>query len=240
MARFVLVAGAWHGAWSWELVIPRLQARGHRAQAAELPGTGSDRTSFAGLDMMAWANSVAGVIASDPEPVLLVGHSRGGAVISQTAEVVPDAIRRSIYLAAVLLRDGESSLDTVSLVDTGAVTAHEFVPTTDGLAIEPSDAIDLAYRHSGPDVVQRARARVTPEPNFGLFSPLTLTAERYGRVPRAYIECLDDEVSPIALQRAMQAREPCSPVHALPTDHSPNYSAPDLLVEALHDIATAV
>ena len=238
MARFVLVAGAWHGAWSWELVVPRLEARGHRAHAAELPGTGSDRTSFAGMDMMAWASSVAGLIESDPEPVFLVGHSRGGAVISQTAELVPDRIRLGIYLAAVLLRDGESSLDTVSLVDRGSVTPHEFVPTPDGLAIKPSGGIDLAYRHSGPEVLERARARVTPEPKFGLFSPLTLTAERYGRVRRAYIECLDDEVSPIALQRAMQAREPCSPVRALPTDHSPNYSAPDLLVEALHEIAT--
>jgi hypothetical protein len=53
MARFLLVAGAWHGAWSWEFVIPLLAARGHRAAAVELPGMGADRTPLAGLDMMA-------------------------------------------------------------------------------------------------------------------------------------------------------------------------------------------
>ncbi len=85
MARFILIAGSWHGAWSWEYVVPLLEAQGHRAEAFELPGMGADRTPLAGLDMMAWARSVAAAIEADPEPVLLVGHSRGGAVISQTA-----------------------------------------------------------------------------------------------------------------------------------------------------------
>jgi pimeloyl-ACP methyl ester carboxylesterase len=87
MARFVLVAGAWHGAWCWELVIPLLEARNHRAEAAELPGMGGDKTPLAGLDMMAWARAVAHVIELDLEPVILVGHSRGGVVISQVAEL---------------------------------------------------------------------------------------------------------------------------------------------------------
>ena len=92
MARFVLVAGAWHGAWCWEFVIPLLEAKGHRAVTAELPGMGSDRTPFSGLDLAAWARAVAAVVEADPEPTILVGHSRGGIVISQTAELVPDRI----------------------------------------------------------------------------------------------------------------------------------------------------
>ena len=54
MARFVLVAGACHGAWCWERLVPLLEARGHRAETAELPGMGADKTPLAGLDMMAW------------------------------------------------------------------------------------------------------------------------------------------------------------------------------------------
>ena len=42
MSRFVLVHGAWHGAWCWEKVVPLLAARGHAARAIDLPGHGDD------------------------------------------------------------------------------------------------------------------------------------------------------------------------------------------------------
>jgi|HubBroStandDraft_2_1064218.scaffolds.fasta_scaffold77794_2 pimeloyl-ACP methyl ester carboxylesterase len=238
MARFLLVAGAWHGAWSWEFVIPLLAARGHRAEAVELPGMGADRTPLAGLDMMAWANTVARAIESDPEPALLVGHSRGGAVISQTAELVPDRIRANIYVTALLLLNGEAPLDVTALITEGAPAQGEFVPTPDGLAFRASpEAMAMAYRHAPSRRLERAMARITPEPRFALLSPLSLSAARYGKVPRAYIECVDDELIPLSLQRAMQARQPCAIVRTLPGDHCPNYSAPERLAEALDDIA---
>jgi len=70
MARFVMVAGACHGAWCWERVVPLLEARGHRVETAELPGMGADRTPLAGLDMIAWARAVAQAIDADPEPAI--------------------------------------------------------------------------------------------------------------------------------------------------------------------------
>ena len=240
MARFLLVAGAWHGAWSWEFVIPLLAARGHRAAAVELPGMGADRTPLAGLDMMAWANTVARAIESDPEPPLLVGHSRGGAVISQTAELVPERIRANIYVTALLLQNGETPLDVTALITEGAPAQGEFVPTPDGLAFQASpEVMALAYRHAAPALLERALTRITPEPRFALLSPLALSPARYGKVPRAYIECSDDELIPLSLQRAMQAREPCAPVRTIATDHCPNYSAPERLAEALDEIAKA-
>ncbi|HSB25299.1 MAG TPA: alpha/beta fold hydrolase, partial [Burkholderiaceae bacterium] len=40
MAAFVLVHGAWHGAWCWARVLPLLRAAGHPAHAVTLTGTG--------------------------------------------------------------------------------------------------------------------------------------------------------------------------------------------------------
>jgi hypothetical protein len=80
-------------------------------------------------------------------------------------------------------------------------------------------------------------ARIRPEPRFALLSPLALSPARYGKVPRAYIECSDDELIPLSLQRAMQARQPCAPVRTIAADHCPNYSAPERLAEALDEIA---
>ena len=134
MARFVLVAGAWHGAWCWELVVPMLEAMGHRAQPAELPGMGSDKTPLARLSLELWAQAVADVIDSDPEPVILVGHSRGGVVISQAAELASDRIRLNVYLTAIMMKDGESGLDSSQLVPSDALRERHYKITDDGLA----------------------------------------------------------------------------------------------------------
>ena len=237
MARFVLVAGAWHGAWCWEFVVPLLEARGHRAQPAELPGMGSDQTPLARLNFAAWARAVADVIESDPEPVILVGHSRGGVVISQTAELVPDRIRLSVYLTAILMQNGESGLDSANLVPPDALRERNYELTDDGLAFKVIPDNALSYGRSPPELVERALAHMTPEPNFGLVTPLALTAGRYGRVRRAYVECLADETVTLPLQRAMQAREPCEIVRAIETDHCPTYSAPAAVAAVLDELA---
>ena len=44
MATFVLVHGAWHGAWCWDKVVPLLEAKGHTVVAPDLPGHGDDET----------------------------------------------------------------------------------------------------------------------------------------------------------------------------------------------------
>jgi pimeloyl-ACP methyl ester carboxylesterase len=239
MARFVLVAGACHGAWCWERVIPLLEARGHRVETAELPGMGADKTPLPGLDMMAWARAVATVIESDPEPVIMVGHSRGGAVISQVAELVPDRIRLNVYLTALLLKDGESGFDVLGLVPEGTFIPPAMIPTDDGLAVTfaQADTGPILYHRTDPALVERAIAHMTPEPQFGLTQPLSLSAERYGQVARAYIECLDDRTLPLAMQRAMLDRQPCDHVRALDSDHCPNYSEPEQLATLLDELA---
>lgn len=240
MASFVLVAGAWHGAWCWEYVIPLLEARGHRAVAAELPGMGSDRTPLAEVDFAAWARAVAKVVAAAGEPVILVGHSRGGVVISQTAELVPDNILLNVYLTAILVRDGESALASSGLVSAEMLRERNYELTEDGLAFKVLPDLAFSYGRSPPELVEQALSHMTPEPRFALDTPLELTSGRYGKVRRAYVECLGDETVPPALQRAMQAREPCEIVRAIDTDHCPAYSAPEAVAAVLDELAALV
>jgi pimeloyl-ACP methyl ester carboxylesterase len=92
MAVFVLVHGAWHGAWCWERVLPLLEQRGHRVLAPDLPGMGRDPTPLAAITLDGWARFVVDLVGRQAEPVILVGHSRGGAVTSQAADRVPDRV----------------------------------------------------------------------------------------------------------------------------------------------------
>ena len=64
-----------------------------------------------------------------------------------------------------------------------------------------------------------------------------MTEERWGRLPRAFIECSDDQALRLPTQRQMQAALPCDPVITLESDHSPFLHMPDAVADALETIA---
>ncbi|MFC7582625.1 alpha/beta fold hydrolase [Nonomuraea antimicrobica] len=101
----VLVHGAWHGGWSWDPVLPALAAHGVPAHVVDLPGVGR---APGGHDLAGHAAYLREEVARLPGPVALCGHSYGGAVLTEAAPA--DAVVL-IYLAAFLLRPGESCVD---------------------------------------------------------------------------------------------------------------------------------
>lgn len=92
MSTFILIHGSWHGAWNWHKVVPLLEKAGHRAIAIEMPGHGLDKTPLAKVTLQSCTDSVCKVLDTLSEPAILVGHSRNGTVLSQTAEYRPEKI----------------------------------------------------------------------------------------------------------------------------------------------------
>jgi len=198
---------------------------------------GPDTTPASEISLAAWADQIAQVIRAQAEPVILVGHSRGGAIISEAAEREPSRVKTLVYLTAFLLPSGDSSLTLLSKHPVPNLFDN-ISSSGDGRSVFRSDAVGrVFYNTTEPEWVERAIAMLTPEPGAGGGTPLQLTAERFGSVPRAYIECLRDEALPLALQRLMHQAMPCDPVFTLDTDHSPFYSDPAGLSERLMSLA---
>jgi pimeloyl-ACP methyl ester carboxylesterase len=217
-----------------------LQAAGHRAVAPDLPGLGADTTPVAAVTLDLWADHVADIARRQTEPVILVGHSRGGIVISCAAERAAENIRELVYLSAFLLPDGW----TMTQASSGILRelAPNFFRETDaglGLAVNPDFIPATLYNTTASEWVQRATLMMQREPVMSWSSPVHVTSERFGGIPRTYIECLRDCAIPLELQRLMQRELPCQRSFALDTDHSPFYSSPQLLVEMLCRIAEA-
>jgi pimeloyl-ACP methyl ester carboxylesterase len=243
MAIFILVHGAMHGGWCWRKLVPLLESQGHRVFAPDLPGMGEDPTPLSQVTMGTWTQFIARRSREAGGPVILVGHSRGGTVISEAAELAPEAMLGLVYLAALLLPSGRTAFEATVAEDARKAAdpvGNAAEPGKEGsqsLRIEPETARALFYNRASAEDAVWASGQLCPEPLAPNTVPLTVTRERWGRLPRAYIECLDDRALPIALQRSMQAAFPCDPVVTMDSDHSPFLCAPRALAAHLEDIA---
>ena len=196
MGTFVLVHGGWSGGWCWDKVVPLLEEAGHEAHAPDLPGSGDDPTPIHEVSLQGYADRISEVLDAQPGPVVLVGHSSGGTVISQAAEHRPEKVKLLVYLAAFLLRDDETLFE-VGENETGSLVLPNLVVSEDGAsATIREDVIREALLHDCPEGdVERAKARFAPQVLAPFATPLSLTEENFGRVPRVYIETLQDRGS---------------------------------------------
>jgi pimeloyl-ACP methyl ester carboxylesterase len=233
LSRFVLIHGAWHGAWCWYKVVTQLESAGHQVLAIDLPSLGKDRSPLAGATLQGYTESVCAALDEQPEPAILVGHSMGGIAISQAAERMPDRIQKLVYLTAFLLRDGESLIDKASQGPTRVtgLTAR----STDRLSTVVNLAMirEIFYAQCPDEDVALATLLLQPQTVAPMATAQSLTAARFGRVPKVYIECLRDKVIDPALQKAMYQATPCEKVLSIDTDHSPFFSRPEELVAHL-------
>jgi pimeloyl-ACP methyl ester carboxylesterase len=115
MARFVLVHGAFGGAWCWEPVIAPLEAAGHTVDAPDLPGCGADHTPVEAATLANYAKRVCDVLASRPEQAILVGHSMGGVVMTQATSDCPEHVASLVFVGAFMPANGQSLLDLAQL-----------------------------------------------------------------------------------------------------------------------------
>jgi pimeloyl-ACP methyl ester carboxylesterase len=227
VSAYVLVHGAWHGGWCWHKVVARLRKAGQRATAPDLPSLGRDRTPIAQVSLQTWTESVCRALDAEVEPVILVGHSRAGAVISQAAEARPEKIRALVYLAGFLLADGESvsqkaKEDAASLVGPNMQVSEDRRSWT----LRETAVREALYGQCADEDVVLAQALLSPEAVAPLMTPIRVSAARFGRVPRIYIECLRDRAVSLSEQRRMVMSMPCRQVISMDTDHSPFFSSP--------------
>lgn len=238
MSTFVLVHGAWHGAWCWHKVVPKLEDAGHEVVTLDLPAHGTDTTPITDVTLADHVERVGDTLEDQDEQVILVGHSMGGVIITQTAEEYPEHIDKLVYLTAFLLDDGEKLLEYAETDDNSVVTANLVVDEKEGYATVAKDAIeDAFYADCSAADVTLSRSLLRPEPLAGLVSPVDTTEENFGSVPRIYIECLRDQAITLKTQRTMRENLPCEDIRTLDTSHSAFLSAPKALVDHLGDIA---
>ncbi|MGH0032917.1 MAG: alpha/beta fold hydrolase [Myxococcota bacterium] len=235
MATFLLIHGAWHGAWCWERLVPLLRERGHRVAAIDLPAHGDDRGWALRATLGRYAQRVQVVAEQLSEPPILVGHSMGGLVMTQAAHDAPDRYAALFYLCAFVPVPGERMIDLARLDPDSRVAPHTRIRPP-SVRFHADGVREAFCAECSDDDVALASQRLRREPLLPMFQRIRA---RQPLLPaRAYIECTRDQAISIGRQRAMCERAGIERVASLDTDHSPFLSAPEALARALHDLAS--
>ena len=234
ISNVLLVHGAWHGAWCWAPLQQALDQLGIPSHAIDLPGHGISPLPLG--DLHGDAAAVVEALEALPSDTLLIGHSYGGAVISQAA-AHSDRIAHLMFIAAFALEAGESVNGFLRSAPRHKVElANIMVPTDEGAtALDPEHAGALLYPGSSL-VVQRANAkRLGPQPNA------TMTQEVDGApasaIESTYVLCNQDRAVHPEHQRIMAAR--CSSVIEIDSDHSPFVDEPATVASIIQGVVNA-
>jgi pimeloyl-ACP methyl ester carboxylesterase len=221
--EIVLVHGAWHTELCWEPLRAALTKLGHQSQSLTLPssaqqGVESD-SSLPGI-----AEDVAAVtrlLDKINRPVLLVGHSYGGVVVSGAGS--HPNVRHLLYLAAFCLEPGETAFD-LAAGNPPPLTAQAVAIADDIISIKPELAAATFYGDLPIKEAQRWAQQLVPS-TLSIFTTPTTSTPAWKNTPTTYAVCTDDRaISPDRQQ--FMARRATSDVIELPTSHSPFLSQP--------------
>jgi pimeloyl-ACP methyl ester carboxylesterase len=241
-AAVVLVHGAWHGGWCWDRVAGPLRDAGLVVYTPDLPSPGSMAPEPG--DLATDAASISTLLDSIEGPVVLVGHSYGGAVITQAGD--HPAVSHLVYVCAFALDDGESCMTAAASLPETAAISHDnrtdvsagFIPSEDGTAtsLMPEVALAALYNDCDAETAAWAIAQLRPQTLVALSGVPNAIAWR--SCDSTYVVCTDDQIIHPDLQRILARR--CTSSVEWPTSHSPFLSCPDLAIELLRELAQSV
>nr|WP_067060381.1 alpha/beta fold hydrolase [Mucilaginibacter sp. L294] len=234
---FVLIHGAWQGAWVWQDVKSGLEKAGQKVIVVELPAHGDDQTSPAKVNLHVYRDEVISAIDKISGKVILVGHSMGGMVITSVAEAIPDKIEKLVYIGAFLPANGQS-LGDLAATDAQSLLGPNLIPSADQLTLDiKREQVVNIFCQDGSDAVKaRVNAKFRVEPAIPFGNKVTLTAANFGKVDKYYIHTLQDHAVGIELQYRMVKAAGITKTVGLNSGHCPFLSMPDKVISSLLNI----
>jgi len=223
----ILIPGFWLDGPSWGEVGPVLQDAGVRVRALTLPGLESAGAARGGIRLRDHVDAVVAAIDAADGPVVLVGHSGGGAIAHAAADARPDRVARVVYVDSWPLGEGLAINDELTAVDGE-------IPLPDWSEFPDEDLCDLDDGRR-----EAFRTRAVPQPAAVASDTQVLSDQRRYDVPATIIAC---EFTSEQLREWMAQGEPSlaelATMHDvdyvdLPTGHWPQFTRPRDLAQAI-------
>lgn len=179
------------------------------------------------------------IIDAQEGKIILVGHSFGGMVVSAVAETRSTKIKSLVYLTAMLVPNGISFLDAVAPVKT-SVALNNLVFSDDKTYVTvKEDKLHEAFGADIPlDTFNKTIPLLSAEPTAPLGAKITISDDKFGTIPRYYIQTLNDHAIPTPVQEAMFIGMGIDKLYTInDSSHLPIFSNPALVANILDDIS---
>jgi pimeloyl-ACP methyl ester carboxylesterase len=232
MAEFVLVPGAWLGAWAWTDVVPKLAAVGHSAHPLTLSGLAEKQGAPAGQQTHVH-DIVEEIERRDLREVILVGHSYSGIPVGQAAERIGDRLRHIVFVDSNVPIDGESF---ASDWYEGAAALEASIRADGGFWM-PLKVPDYDGQGLTDEQIERIVDGSTPHPGATLTEPAVMERS-IGELPATYVKCLLDAPEPSDTVAKLLTNGRWRLI-TMDTGHWPMFSQPRELAMILLDAAQA-
>lgn len=233
--NYVLVHGAFHGGWCWRNVARRLRARGNQVFTPTLTGLG-ERAHLRDIDPdldTHIADIVQTLFCEDLEDVVLVGHSYAGAVITGVADCMAHALRRLVFLDALVLPP-DSHVLYAAPAETQAYYQSLSRESGGSGLIPPPPAQFFGIEN--PAQAAWVGQHLSPQPLASFMSPLRFTNPPGAGLPVTYIRCTSPQFTEIDNSYARALAMPGWQHLELATGHDAMVSAPEALAAMLVSI----
>jgi pimeloyl-ACP methyl ester carboxylesterase len=235
MTALLLVHGAAHGRWCWKPVLAELQQREVIANAIDLPAHGDNHCWPWRVTMQTYSDAICEAVRKMNYPVAVLGHSLAGSAIAVAVEQHPELFDKAIFLCALFPTNGMSMLQLCFANGRrpSAFRNGKYSILRGTIEARTSHAREAFFGRLPTEAANHCLARLTPEPFLPFLHKFRLSAERFGRIEKHYIECMADRSISIGHQRWMQTGGNFASVESLFCGHSPFLECPRQLVDAI-------
>jgi pimeloyl-ACP methyl ester carboxylesterase len=233
--HFVLLHGAFHGAWCWREVANALRQHGHRVTTPTQTGLGERRHLLSpSITITTFITDLVEHIRYEEiSDAILVGHSFGGIAITGAADHIPGRIRQLIYLDSRIVQNGECAFDSSlpELVAARKAQAAEH----GGLFLPPPPAESFGI--PAGKMADRVNHLLTPHPFATFHTRLRLSHPIGNGLPCTYIACTRPAYASLAACRAWASAQPRWDYRELETGHDAMITAPLETAKLLMELA---
>lgn len=233
-SRFLFVHGAWHGAWSFDLLRLELERRAVPCEAVDLPALGDDAAPAKEASFELGIERLVEKIGTRRNWTL-VGHSFGGFYVTEAALRTSGKVRSVVYLAAYVPTAGDDWKSVEAIVDTPA-SFKACITRDDGegvLRLDAARAKEFLYHDVAPGIAAAACSRLKPQPiDPFVGAKIDGTAEALKKIPRRALVAERDRILPPEQVVALAERAGV-PFEMVESGHCPFLSVPKRVADLL-------